>query len=159
MNEFKIYYSNVKDVIGSHYTSFIDDILRNVITNIHHVGHHHFITRNTYQFKASSIVEVGNGPLKSGVHAVTSNINLATSAHTQTLQVKSKQQKRDVHLSKRLRSYSNFSKSSTRDMITDFADLRICKLHDNREKVISVYVGEGVWYSIGTKILTDFMSS
>ena len=60
---------------------------------------------------------------------------------------------------KRLRSYSTFSKSSTRDMITDFADLRICKLHDNREKVASVYLGKGVWYSIGTKILTDFISS
>ena len=87
-------------MIGSHYTSFIDDILRNVITNIHHVGHHHFITRSTYQSNASSIAEASNGSLKSGVHAVISNMNIATSAHTQTLQVKSKQQKCDVYLSK-----------------------------------------------------------
>ena len=40
---FKIYYNKVKDIIGPHYTSHIDDILRNVYRNIHHIGHHHFI--------------------------------------------------------------------------------------------------------------------
>ena len=96
---FKMYYDEVRSVIGDHYATHIDNILSNVCRNIQHVGHHHFLYRTTFKSKSSSIAEANNGPMKSGTNPVKSGMNLATSAHVQTLQVESKQQKTNVRLS------------------------------------------------------------
>ena len=158
LHKFELYLESSKDVIGNHYFSEIAYIKNTVVTNIHHTGNHEFMKRCTLNVKGSSSVEAANGPLKSGKNAAKSNMNLATSAHAQTLQAKTKQKKKSVSLSKRMRSYSTFSRSLTRNLITDYADLRVCKLCDNSHKVTSIYIGNGVWHCISTQVLNDFMT-
>ena len=159
LSPFKMYYDEVRSVIGDHYATHVDNILSNVCRNIQHVEHHHFLYRTTFKSKSSSIAEANNGPMKFGTNPVESGMNLATNAHVQTLQVESKEQKTNVRLSKRLRIFSTFSHTKTKDLITDFIDLRLCDMYDNRDKVTSVYAGNGVGYCIGSKILSDFISS
>ena len=120
-----MYYDEVRSVIGDHYATHVDNILSNICRNTQHVGHHHLLYQTTFKFKSSSIAEANNGPMKSGTTPVKSGMNLATSAHIQTLQVEYKEQKTNVRLYKRLRTFSTFSHAKTKDLISDFMDLRL----------------------------------
>ena len=139
MAAFKLYYQNVRHIIGNHYSTFIDEIVANITGNIEKCGKHHFMYKTTFNAKSSSIVEAMNGPLKIGSNPVNSSMNLATSANVQKQQSESREHIRNIKLAQRVKSFSTFTKSGIKDIVTDFIDLRLCSMHDNKEKVTNLY--------------------
>ena len=156
LSTFNQFIEHNKDVIGDHYLREIEKIVGNIKRFIKDCGSHHFMNRSTLGSKSSSVAEGSNFTLKSGPHAVKASMNIATSAHAQTQQVRRKEQERNVELSTRLIKHSSFSQSKTKDLVTDYMDLLLCKMHDTSEMIRSFYFGNGIWYCISSKVLESF---
>ncbi len=158
LSTFNHFVEHHKHVIGDHYLKEVEIIVGNIKRYIKECGYHHFMDRCTLGSKSSSVAEGSNFTLKSGPHAVKASMSLATSAHAQTQQVREKEHERNTDLSRRLTRYSMFSRSSTKDLVTDYMDLLLCQMHDTADKVTSFYVGQGKWYCISTNTLTSFVN-
>lgn len=157
-NEFMKYYNSNRNIVGEHYSKHIDDILSNITAKIDSVVYYQFMYRSTFKSKSSSIAESNNAPMKKGSNPVRSGMSIERSALVQTQQVKSKEQKNNMRIAQRLQKYSLFSNTSTKDIVTDYMDLRLCKLFDNKEKVATAYVGNGLWLSVSRKVLDDYVN-
>ena len=156
---YKSYFISVKPILGNHYSREIEDIVANVTGRITSCGNHHFIKKTTFRAKSSSIAEANNAPMKRGSNPVRSNMSLATSAHVQLQNQESKDHKRNVLLAQRLNNFSTFSQSAIKDIITDFMDLCLCDMFDNRHKVTAFYIGNGQWKVISKSQLQAVIDS
>ena len=104
-------------------------------------------------------MEAMNGPMKTGSNPIKSNMNLATSANVQKQQAESRGHTLNIKLAKRIKSFSTFSQSPLKDIVTDLIDLRICDMHDNKEHVTCFYVGNKTWKCISTSSLESYITS
>ena len=141
-----IHYLDQKNmVIGTACAELTAKHITSIISHKEQLLHPYFKDVASFDFISDSIVESANNPLKNGIMGVSSAMEISNSGLQQVKSTAVKSMKEDVSSAQRINYTMTWSKSLTKDYLTDYAEGLSCSNFDRRVDYLKRYIGGHVW--------------
>lgn len=133
LNEFNQYFASKQKCFSDKTVEAITKLIVSIINKKSKLLHPYFKYVCTFDFLGDTIVECANNSLlKRGPLGVSSQMKISTSGLTQMKAAKEKNLKETLNAAKTINSSKTWTKSLTKEYLTDYAEGLACSNFDNR---------------------------
>ena len=154
IKNFRSYFKDKKDLIGNVSSFELNTLISKIVSKQKLLLNHHFVNVCTFDFLGDSIVEGINFHIKKGPLKVTENMNLAVSGFNQIKSTEITAIKKSIASAKKINSTGNWTKSLTKDYLTEYAEGIACDNFDRRLKYVKKRIDDNTWLVCYSKFLT-----
>ena len=133
LNEFNQYFASKQKCFSDKTVEAITKLIVSIINKKSKLLHPYFKYVCSFDFLGDTIVECANNSLlKCGPLGVSSQMKISTSGLTQMKAAKEKNLKETLNAAKTINSSKTWTKSLTKEYLTDYAEGLACSNFDNR---------------------------
>lgn len=148
------YIINVSHILPAYFTASMKQFLQTLVTDVNFFGNHHFRSTTTFGFIGSSIVEGMNQNLKYGDYKCRASMGIDKATENQFRLAENMKKKRDCEKAKGINESSVWSRSETKQFLTDYMEGLAIKNFDKSHNYAVAYVSLNTWL-VARKCIVD----